>query len=410
MAVQYLSDDFGVADQVRLELGGDTLLIADTWNIRESILSQPAQWTVSGGHGDVAAEMIKKYPKRTPFKLYIGDVLQFQGRTDGPGASQPAGGAMTVRFRGRDGLAPIHDSYVKAVTGINIATYAQLVWYALGAVGIVAPGSAIDPNVLQTDNAANRQIKAGVPVTQILPHRTVQQILDDAGLVGPNVGVCHTAPQAKLNETWHQFLRRYLDRAGLMLWAVAGGGFMLSAPDADQAPTYQLLRRTGDPTTGGNIVATDYDDDATHRHSEAIIYGRGGGKILGRVKAKGNFQDDEMVAAGYQQPIVFRDAHVSSSAEASYFARRKIAEERRAGWRLEYTVSGHTLPIVGSTTTRAVITPDTVVQVQDDELGDVATGNFYIEGVERMRGPQTTTRIRLMRTTDLVFGGPDDGS
>lgn len=405
----FVSDELGALDDsVRLRLAGEEVVIAESWEVRDSVLSQPANWQVRLGWGDVAAALISKYPPRTPFQLYVGGALQFSGRTDARAARQGEGAATEIEIRGRDALAPIHDTYVRAVVGVNVSTYADLVWYALQQVGLAPKAQkTIDPTILRTDNNANRSIKAGVAITAILPHRTVEQILEDAGLGGPNVGVVHTTPQAKLNETWHHFIRRHIDRAGLMLWAGADGSFVLAAPNPNQQPTYNLVRHTGDPTLGANVVAMDFEDDATHRHSEALVYGRGGGKVLGRVKAKGGFLDAEMTELGYQQPIVYRDANVHSVAEAAYFARRKLAEERRGGWRLEYTVSGHTLPYAqGAATDRAVIVPDTIVSVDDQELG--LSGHYYIETVVRRRSPQTTTTLRLMRPEDLVFGADDE--
>jgi prophage tail gpP-like protein len=400
---QYVSDELGTpSDSIALVLNGDRLLNAIGWEYTEGILSQPCSWTIQAGSGDIARKLLKLYPKHTSFQLYIGTVLQATGRTDAPMADQTDGGATVVSFKGRDSLAPLHDTYVKAQVGVNVTTYADLVRFALKKCGI-------DPSLLVTDNSANRRIKSGVPITAILPHRTVEQILEDAGTgtAPQNAGVVHTQPLAKLNETWHQFVRRYLDRAGLMLWAGATGNFILGAPNASQPATYYLTRNVGTPNQGANVTGCSFQDDATHRHTEAIVYGRGGGKIVGRTKAKGSFVDQEMIDAGYgDQPIVYRDVHVHSSAEASYFARRKLAEERRSGWRLEYRIAGLTLPYAGDGgRSRAVITPDTVVNVRDEELGLI--DNFYVETVIRRRSPQTTTTIRLMRLDDLVFGGPE---
>lgn len=403
---QFLSDDLGVdADTLSLVLNGDKVLISESWEHTEGILSQPCSWSIRLGWGDIAAGLLKKYPKRTPFALFVGSTLQATGRTDGHGAEQADGGATEVTIKGRDALAPLQDTYVRAQVSVAVSTYADLVRFALKKVGL---GDA----PLAVDNAANRKIKTGVPVTSLLPHRTVQQIIDDAGLGPPNAGVVNTTPVAKLNETWHQFLRRYLDRAGLMLWASADGGFVLSAPNGSQPPTYTLVRSADRflSDKNANVVGCAFSDDATHRHTEAVIYGKGGGKAIGRVKAKGGFKDDEMIAAGYgDQPIVYRDVHVHTIAEASYFARRKLAEERRGGYRLEYRIAGLTLPYAGgSGEQRAVVVPDTVVDVQDEELG--ISGPYYVETVIRRRSPETTTTVRLMRPEDLVFGGPDGDS
>lgn len=417
---KFTSDEIGaIDDTVKLVVAGQEITQSIGWEIRESVLSQPATWTVRLGHGDTAASLLKLFPPRSPFQLYIGGQLQFTGKTDFRGAMQTDGGGTEIEVGGRDGLAPLHDTYVSAAVNVNVATYAQLVWYALQKVGIVPAGqNTIDPSVLATDNAANRDIKGGVPITAIAPHRTVQQILDDTGLgvSGANVGHVHTTPQARVGETWHHFIRRYVDRAGLMLWATAQGGFVLSAPNGDQKASYLIRRKTGQPlNTAANAISRTFREDTTRRHSEAIVYGRGGGRALGRVKAKGSFVDNEMFddppnGFGFKnQPLVVRDKQCHSAVEAAFFARRKLAEERRDGFHLEYTIPGHTLPYLpfGDTTSvRAVVIPDTVVAIEDDqlELDDF----FYVETVTRRRSPQTTTTLRLMRIEDLLFATPDE--
>ena len=407
----------GLDDSVKLRINGSDIVIAESWNVNEGILSQPACFTITMGSGDLAAGLLQKYQPgpNYEFQLFVGNVQQQSGYLDAVMAAQPPGGACKVILKGRDALAPLEDTYVTGVLAANVKTYAQLVWFALQQCRL-APSGPIDPSILATDNAANRTVKAGVKVTVTKTLQTPQQILDNAGLpTTANSSVVISPPQAKLHETWHRFLRRHLDRAGLFFWAANDGSFVLSAPNGNQQPTYLLRRKKGEPvgSSRGNVVAMSYQDDRTHRHSQAIVYGKGGGKAFGRVKSKGAFQDDEMQQSGYVQPIVYRDANCHSEAEGEYFARRKLAEERRSGWKLEYTVSGHTLPVAGSSSAssagggqRAVLVPDTVVTVDDDELG--LHGDYYLESLDRQRSNATTTTIRLMRLGDLLFGADED--
>jgi prophage tail gpP-like protein len=400
----------GLDDSVKLTINDTQLLTAISWSVHEGILSQPAKWTFTCGSGDIAQQLLKTFQPgpKFKFKLYIGNVLQQSGYLDTVETDQPVGGATSVTLSGRDALAKLQDTYVKAAIGANVSTYAQLVWFALQQCGMVS-GSTIDPNILRTDNAANRNIKSGVTIPAVQGHRTVQQILDDVTVAGSVSGQITSKPSARIHETWHRFIRRHIDRAGLMFWAAADGTFVLTLPDGQQSPTYLLRRKTGEATssTRGNVIAAKYRDDRTHRHSEVIVYAKGGGKALGRVKGKGGFVDEEMVASGYDQPIVVRDSNCHSVAEAILFARRKLAEERRSGWNLQYTVNGHTLPYAGDNgKSRAVIIPDTVVAVDDDELG--LTDRYYLESLDRQRHPETSTVIRLMRLEDLIFGSDEE--
>lgn len=394
-------------DAVSLQLGGDDILIAESWDCHESVLDQPSCWSIRCGWGGTANEFLTQYPKGTPFQLMVGGVLQQTGRLDGRRATNQ-GGATEITLKGRDMLARVYDAHVDAVQRFTDSTYESLVWRVLLYLGLVN-GTDPDPAQLATTNQANRQIKAGKPVVQNAPPRTPDQILtDDSG--APVVPGVHQELQANVGERWLSFLHRYLDPAGLILWAAADGTFVLSAPNPSQQPLYQITRQAYTNTTQlGNVISYDFVDDATHRHSDAVCYGRGGGRKTGRSKAKGTIDDVDLQTgnAGWyergSQPLSFRESNVQNTEQAENWAQRKLAEERRAGWRLEYTIAGHTLPMLGGNGS-AVVTVDTLVSVNDEELGINAV--LYVERVQRCRGPQTTTTIGLCRTTDLLLG-PD---
>ncbi len=423
MPQTYASDTVGNLDEaVRLVLGGDEIVIAERWDVQESVLVQPSAFAIEGGWGGVAAGLLSKYPPNTRYKLYVGGALQFTGWTDARGASQPPGGATSIRFRGRDALARLISTDVATTVSLTNPTYPEIVWKALQAVGLAPqqplrlttlpdgtkasqPMPGTSSPLLRTSNAANRSVKAGVKVKEILPVLTVDEYLALPGTIGGEGQTQRYELQAKVSERWYGFLRRYLDRAGLFLWAAADGTFVLSQPNANQAPAYQIARtRSGNLS---NVVAMHFDDDTTHRHSEYVVYARTGGKKYGRAKANGSFTDPEMeLAYGFKRPGCIRDATVQSAAEAAYLARRRLAEERRSGWQLSYIISGHTLPTgPGANSERAVVIPDTLVHVEDEELG--IREDLYVESVRRRRGPETTTEIHLMRKSDLIFGGPD---
>ena len=401
----FASDAIGnVDDTVTIQLGSDQLTVAESWDVHEGILEQPMSWNIRCGWGGTAAEFLSKYPCGTPYSLQVGGVLQASGWIDGRRATGSAGATQIV-LKGRDPLAAVYDTYVDANQSFTDSTYTSLVWRVLSYLELVT-GTEVDPNQLATSNEANRQVKAGKVkrIVQIAPPRTVDQILTDAN--GNDVtGTVHQEIQANVGERWLSFLRRYLDPAGLILWAAADGTFVLSAPNTQQQPLYALVRRGVGSRLQGNVVEYEFDDDATHRHSEAVVYGRGGGRKAGRSKAKGAEVDDELInnpTGRYEfQPISFRESNVQNIAQAENYARRKLAEERRDGWVLRYTIAGHTLPVVGGGG-QAVVTPDTMVQVYDEELG--IDMNLYVESVQRTRSPQTTTRIRLCRPADIIIG------
>src|ERR1700722_4228875 len=397
---QFVSDQIGNdADSVYIVLGNDQPLLVRTWNIRESILSQPGNFTLDINLWALAAAKIvttpvqlkARYPAGTPFQIIVRGQTQLTGRTDRRriGLKRGAGGTV-FEVSGRDALAELVSGEVTARQSFKNATFADMARRGLTAVGL-------DASKLVTSNDANRSAKAGIPIKVTQPGVTV----DGVQTVPGTLGAAKALLEAKFGEKWMEFLRRHFDRAGLFIWCAGDGSFVLSAPNIYQKPAYTIYRDLQNDYA--NILDSDEDDDVTNRHSEIVVYGRGGGRKAGTVKSKGTFTDQEMVDYGFDRPAAVRDRAVQTGAQAGYFARRKLAEERRDGYRPPYTTAGHTLPVSpGNASQRAVVTPDTMVHVHDEVIG--IDGDFYIETVQRVGAPQAETTMRLMRPQDLVFG------
>lgn len=378
-----------VDDQVTLTLAGEDVLIAESYEAKASIFTQPAAWSIRLGHGGVVASLLAKYPPRTPFELRIAGNVQQSGWLDAPGAEESSG-ATEFTVRGRDTLAALHDAYVDSEVSFADAKYIDLVRKQLDLVGL-------EDRIIVGSNLANRSIKSGVRVVELEPLKTVDQILTEAG--GPP-SVSHQTIQYKLGERRYEFLKRYLDLAGLFLFATGDGNFVLSAPNAKQRPVARIVRKLGQLRTAVNVKSASFVNGTENRFSRYDVYGRGAGRKGGHPKALGTFTDDEMVGWGFQKTHTIRSSNCRSKEQATFLARRKCAEDRRAHWQFKYTVSGHTT--ASTTGERAVWTPDTVIDVDDDLLG--MHGIFYLAECTYRRNPQTETELVLMRPQDLLFG------
>ena len=405
---QYVSARIGVdPDDVVLELGGQQFTIYEGYDLHESVFEHPAVWSVRTGSGATISRFLQSYPPRTTYQLFVGGALQATGRIDSIKVSGGGSKASEIIVSGRDALAPVHDSHVNGQFNFTDTTYTNLVWDVLQGLGLVT-GSSPDLAQLASTNDANRNIKANHSVT-VQALRSPDQILtDESGNRTAVVGSVQIT--AKPGESWMTFLHRYLDPAGLILWAAADGTFVLSQPNTQQAPLYQITRRPvgdflgGDSGSVGNAADYNFTNDCTHRHSAAIIYGRGGGRKLGVSKIRGSQVDLEMGQLGYQQVRCHHETHCQSQDMAENYALRKLAEERREGYQLWYTLAGHSLPLFGTTAGNggmAVVTVDTIVQVDDAELG--ISGPFYIDTVIRSRSPFTSTKVRLVRPGDIFL-------
>ncbi len=384
----------GLDDEVRLEIDGVRVAYAESYEIKSGILSQPDAFSFVVGHGGIVRELLDLARPGRTFKLSINGHVQQIGRIDG---ATVGGKSATVTIRGRDELAKLHDSYVQAEKSIKDAKYTDLVRKALAEVGL-------EKIPLATSNLAARRIRTGRQTIEIRPPRTVEEILTEAAgksATGPSGStLSHVTINAKFGETWYSHVKRELDRAGLFLWHTPLG-FVLSEPNSAQPPTYSI--EVDSARSRGDVVVEDFSfrNEATHRHSAVLVYGKGGFGKFGTKKDKGDFVDDEMEFWGYRQPLTIRDPHCENRQQAEFLARRRLAEERRNGWELTYVVTGHSAPSpLGG---RAVWTNDTVVNVNHVAIG--IRGPHYIEACSYARsGNGTTTTLNLMRPTDLIFG------
>ena len=397
--------------------GGKELRIAEAWDWTSSVLEQPSHFSFQLGSGQTAGQILSSFTKGTKVELLINNVLQATGRIDGREAQGDAEGGTSVTLHGRDLLSKVYDCHVDAVKTFKNTTYTDLVWRVLRKLNLVQ-GATYDPAQLAVDNDANRQIKYGNKVKRI---KVNGKPLSPSTIVSATEGdveaLVASEIQCNIGERWLSFLRRYLDPAGLALWAAANGTFVLSAPNPLQDPSYHLIKRQEGDRTLGNVKWFHLVDDATHQHTYAKVYGKGFGRKAGRVTSLGSAPNAELLnpindPTWYQNSpegfgailVTFREHNCFTNEQCENFAWRKIAEERRNGFQLHYRVAGHTLPVFGSTSQQAVIVEDTVVYVDDYELG--IHGNFYIDSVHRQRHPQTETTIRLCRQDDMVTSKP----
>jgi prophage tail gpP-like protein len=391
----------GDDDVVRLRLGGTDVRIAESYDVHMSVLQQPAAFTLRLGWGKTAAELLALAAPGTKFELLIaGQVIQ-SGRVDSRGV--PGSAVTEVEIKGRDFLASLYDAFVEEEISLNESTYETLTRRVLDIVGLTEEAG----HFLEINNDANRELIGRVKVAVQGATEKLDQI--ETGTSGGSGKMVYQSLKAKLGERWLDLLTRHYKLAGLFLWCGGDGRIILARPRANQPAIAKLVRRRGDggEPPVGNVLNARLEDNTAMRHSAAIVYGRYGSAATGRKKARGEMLDPEMIEYGLPNKIVtIYDEDVTNKDEAEYVARRTIAEEHREGWTLEYTVSGHTTESLHQKGDSITWIPDTVVQVEDNELG--IAGDFYLESVTYRRSPHTTTTLKLMRAEDLVFAKDEE--
>jgi prophage tail gpP-like protein len=368
-------------ERVTLQCNNKEIVLANSYEITISYLTQPAHFSLRLGSSAAVRELLKQFPPWSKFQLFIGGKLQQTGRVLEPSVTESGG--SSVQFYGEDALCTLQNGYIDAEKTYQEKTYTDFVRKILDEAGFRGVP-------LHANNAANRRMRSGIQVP------LAQEPLLNSGRP--------LSPRAKLGERRLHFLNRHLERAGLFLFAAADGSFVLSAPTVHQPPLYRILRRRGAPANDVSVRLSEYRNGIrTPRCSVCVVYARGGGRGGGRVKVSAQYEDAEMVSLGVDQPLTFHDSHCKTIKECEFFARRKVAEGRRAAWRLAYIVPGHATRTIGGG--KAVWTTDTMVEVADDELGIYDL--FWLESVTHKMDGKSEALVHLMRPDDLVFGSDD---
>lgn len=401
-------------DSISLTLGGKEINITESYEVKVSVIQQPSAFSLRLGSNVIASELLSMSKPNTEFALHITpkDGLKRtiqSGKIDA--RSVPSANFTQVEIRGRDWLAALFDTYVEEEQTFPEKTFLNLTRTVMNICGLTPDKG----HFLQFINDFNRQRMTGVKAPTIDQGELVSEI--NTGSMSGTGELVYKTMKVKLGTRYYEFLLQQYKLAGLFLWACPDKTFVLARPHANQPASYNIFR---DRLTGkSNVLDCSFKDDTTMRHSEAIVYGRSGGGKKGVETCRGSYVDDEMLNYGFDKKIIIHDTDVKTKADCEYVARRMLADERRAGWQLEYTLAGHVTPSPLPGSGSAVWAPDTVVHVEDSEIhvGDdpalQTRKDFYVEAVTYSRGPSgTITKLHLMRPGDLIFASSlqDDGT
>lgn len=383
-----------IDSRVGIRLGADELRLCESYDIRIGVFDQPSSFSVNLP-GISPSEQRRRYPKETPFQIAVEGREQFSGYTDGFHAR---GNEQSSSFgiHGRDVIKELIHSEIEKEADFKAPTHAELIRMAIAAVDLKRPFSTL-PVAILTSNAENRRKVSGQSSLVVQDDSSEAALARIAGATGSRFPVLRT----KLAETYFSLLRRHLDAVGLFLWCSASGDLVVGRPNHKQPASCAISRGRG---KGAAVKEWEYSEDNTPRFSDVAIYGRTTGtRKTGKATAKGAYTDDELLAQGHRWVHVFRDGQVTSTAHAEHVARKKLAEGRRAGFNLTYTLAGHTTTSL-LTGKQVCWATDTVVAVDDEYLG--LKGNYWVEQVEFHRSSDrgTVTRVKLLEPDALIFG------
>jgi prophage tail gpP-like protein len=413
--VDYQTELGSPQDRVTLTIAGSRLPNYVSYTVSTGVFKAPSNWTVTLGAGRpnkdalTAGELLRMANPGASFEMRIGETLVQTGIVEDRDIND--NGGTTVTVAGRDWMSKLVKNGPLEEIDFGQPTYFELTRKVLDLCGL-------EGHKLSGDNEAHRKAVSRSVKATSNPMTDVVESIETPTLVNANTKVNLQRVVGKIGGNWFDFLKSQYKKVGLFLWCTATGDFVLSRPVGTKSPIYRIIKRRNIPRTMTATVQRQFSDHTSQRHAHAWCYGKGNGGKKGVSKFKGSWTDFELTQYGLHDYIVQHESEAQGQREAEYHAKRKIAEDRRDGWVLRYTVSGHTTPAMYNPSQMLIWTPDTTALVVDEPLGDLfgensgamnsrfASGqDMFVEDIEFSRGPQTTTKIRVMRKQDLYYLG-----
>lgn len=408
--VDFQSEIGAPQDRVTLEIAGSVLPNYLNYSVRSGIVQQPSTFTLSLGAGRpnadgmTAGELMRLAEPGKQFTMRIGPTVVKTGIVESRDIPDDSRGT-TVSITGRDWLYKLIKNGPVEEIDFGFPTYRELVRKVLDICGYA------DRN-LYSDNEANRKAATRHTRASSKPMTKIVETTSTNIATNASTKVNLQRIVGELGGNWFDFLKSQLKKSGLYLWTTASGDFVLSRPTGTTNPLYRIIRRRGIPREMTGTLSRAFSDNTTSRHARATCYGKGVNGKRGTHKLGEFYEDEEMIARGFTDVLVDHDNDATSPEAAKYIAKRRLADERRGGWSLRYTVSGHTTPSLDSSQ-MLIWTPDTTVTVIDEDLGDMLGENSkfsqgqdcFLEEVEFARNPITSSKLHVMRKQDLQFLG-----
>lgn len=413
-------------------LGGNVDLFVDNrpiknytrYSISQGVLQQPGTISFTIGSGDVMRDLLAWFKPLQKVRVDVEGTTVFTGELEDFSCSNRSG-ATELNVQGRDMLRRLVKGYVLDERAFSAPTYFDLVkqvmelaGYPKGTVPLVADN---DANVLARTKIAKSFKKKG-------KKRRVVEV-EQTNLTGVSgAKIQYERVVCQIGQTWFDFLANELKKAGLYLMAGSDGSIIITIPDAELDPIYELRRYAGVPRGPGTILYCDFANRTSSMHAHCTVYGKGRPDKNGHFPIDGQIPDVELINQGYDTTdlIVLHDTNVKDTKSCQYVAKRHLGAQRRANRTLSYTVPGHTVPSIDGRDSGVIWTPDTMVMVNDAELTwpgeiDPNAGSvdrkfvqeihkpFYIEKVEFTRDSSggTFSTLHLMDGFDVQFFGED---
>lgn len=198
------------------------------------------------------------------------------------------------------------------------------------------------------------------------------------------------------NEGAFAYLMRILHRVGLHMWFQPDGrGVVLSGPEYEQAPSYELTSTLGG-SPSNNIVSAECSVDVTGVPSHVWVRGKDGkpgpkSKMIG-------FYDNSANTAGNFVPFYVKDDESSTKEHCDSVAAYVVGRAMKDFLTYSCTTRGFSNQQTGG-----VYNVDTIVKLNDERAG--VGGSMWVESrtFRKDRASGTTTQLKLLPANALIL-------
>jgi prophage tail gpP-like protein len=218
-----------------------------------------------------------------------------------------------------------------------------------------------------------------------------------------------TAPKAKRKvspgDTRWKVLEHFLTMAEVLAWSTGDGRHLvIGLPNYDQEPQYRFfLPKEGSAREAeGNVLDFGYTNSVAERYSRIVVLGMATDEddedhehyVVARGEAKnGPGAHGEGKDFARQKELTIADDDVHDARDAQMKAAREMAVRDGAGRRIKLKVQGHDQEYRPGQ--RVLYAPDTMAQVEDEEMGTKAA--YLVTAVtfsrSRSSGEETTLQL-----------------
>ena len=190
-------------------------------------------------------------------------------------------------------------------------------------------------------------------------------------------------------------LSEYAKSKGLLFYCLPDGMFVFGTPKAQGMPMFSLIRKLSGNTN--NILSGELDDDISKRFSEVTVVAQMQGQntlLAKQVNVEATLEDDSFP---FYKPFVLIDEYGGSNPELQ--ARMALEKMRHDGFKLQYTVQGHSQQNKNWSINELCQITD-----QDDNFNLSDVYLIYGRTFEKSRDKGTITKLRL-GLPGLIAGG-----